>query len=196
MKSKKLLLTIFLLLFPINIFAQDVYSPEPADQIQEKRYYERKDHGWFIGSDQGVLFFVGDGSEFIDPQYYGSIYGGYSYRGILQPMIKLGQAIGSTGDFLDATTFFFIFEAGIRVVPLQTKVRPYFIGTAGGYVLDFFDFDFPVQEDTNFTYSVGGGIEVEFGPSHLTLGSEYRGFINDGIDLQGVAVTIGYLFEF
>ncbi|MCE9625269.1 MAG: outer membrane beta-barrel protein, partial [Deltaproteobacteria bacterium] len=85
---------------------------------------------------------------------------------------------------------------GVRVTPLKTKFRPYFIGTVGFYHLDFNDFLSPIADDSNLTFTGGGGIEYEFGSSRIGLGSEYRGFINDGLDLRSVQVTFGYTFQF
>ncbi|MFO1462931.1 MAG: outer membrane beta-barrel protein [bacterium] len=157
---------------------------------------QQDEDGWFIGSDQGVLFFVGTGGNFMGPQYYGSVFGGYNVRGIVQPMLRIAQAIGSTDGFINATTFFFMMDGGFRITPIRTKFRPFFIGTVGFYHLDFNDFGFPMQDDTNFTFTAGGGLEYKFGASRLNVSSEYRGFINDGMDLRGVQVTLGYAFQF
>jgi hypothetical protein len=129
-------------------------------------------------------------------QYYSTIFGGYNFRGIFQPMIRLGQAIGSANGFFDPTTFFFILEGGFRVTPIRYKFRPYFVGSAGMYVLSFDDFGFPVDGGVNFTYSGGGGLEYSFGSNTISLGSAFRGFVNGGLDFNGVEVTLGYVFQF
>ncbi len=153
--------------------------------------------GWFLGSDQGVLIFTGNGGNFFNLQYYSNIFGGYNFKGLFQPMVRLGQAIGSAELFFNPTTFFFIFEAGVRITPIRYKVRPYFIGTAGLYYLDFDDFGFPIREGANFTYTGGGGIEILFGSHNgITIGGEFRGFVNDGLDFYGVTVSLGYTFQF
>lgn len=157
---------------------------------------KEKTSGWFLGTDQGVLFFLGDSSDLMGTQYYLTTYGGYNIKGILQPMVRLGQAFGSANTFFNPSTYFFIFEGGARVTPIRTMVRPFLSGTAGLYILSFDDFDTIVQSDTNFTFSGGGGVEVAFGSSRLTIGGEYRGFQNSGFDLRGVEVTLGYFFQF
>ncbi len=157
---------------------------------------EQDEDGWFIGSDQGVLFFVGTSGNFMDLQYYGSVFGGYNFRGIVQPLMRLSQAIGSTDGFFDATTFFFMLEGGLKITPIRTKFRPFFIGTVGFYHLDFNDFGSPIFDDTNFTFTAGGGLEYKFSSSRINVSSEYRGMINDGLDLRGVQVTLGYAFQF
>lgn len=162
--------------------------------------YEVKDpatsSGWFMGTNQGVLFFVGDSSDLVGTQYYGIIQGGYSIKGIFKPMFRLGQAIGRLNGFLDPTTFFFIFEAGFKVTPLRTKVRPHFLGSAGFYILDFSNVPSAVHRDTNFTFSGGGGLEIQFGRSIMDLTGAYRYFVNSGANLQGVEITLGYMFQF
>ena len=130
------------------------------------------------------------------PQYYGTIYGGYNIEGYFQPMIRIGQAIGSLNGFFQPTTYFFIFEGGFRATPIRTKVRPIFLGTAGFYVLDFTQFGSPVQTGVNFTFAGGGGLEVSFGHSHLDIIASYRGFTNRGPYLQGMEVTLGYTYQF
>lgn len=157
---------------------------------------ENDEGGWFLGSDQGVMFFVGDSGNFVNPQYFGSVFGGYNIKGYFQPMIRLGQAIGSLDSFFNPTTFFFIFEGGFRATPLRTKVRPYFSGTAGMYVLDVDDFGSPVRNGVNFTFSGGAGLEFSFGHNTIGVGGEYRGFVNPGPYLNAVAVTLGYTFTF
>ncbi|KAB2841142.1 porin family protein [bacterium] len=157
---------------------------------------EQDEDGWFIGSDQGVLFFVGTSGNFMDLQYYGSVYGGYNFRGIVQPLMRLSQAIGSTDGFFNATTFFFMLEGGLKITPIRYKFRPFFIGTVGFYHLDFNDFGSPIFDDTNFTFTAGGGLEYKFSSSRINVSSEYRGMINDGLDLRGVQVTLGYAFQF
>ncbi len=180
---------------------QEGYGPGP-NQGPNQSYPPNIDldkndeNGWFLGSDQGVLFFVGNSSHFVGPQYYGSFFGGYNIRGIVQPIIRIGQAIGSTNGFINATTFFFTMEGGLRFTPLRTKFRPFFISTIGFYHLSFNDFGFPVFDDTNLTYTAGGGLEYKFGPSRINVSSEYRGFNNAGLNLHGVEVTLGYTFQF
>jgi hypothetical protein len=152
--------------------------------------------GWLMGTDQGILFFVGEAGDFINPQYYGTLFGGYNIKGLFQPMIRLGQAIGSLSTDFNPTTFFFIFEGGFRLTPLRTKIRPFISGTAGFYVLSFDQFGSQVQNDTNFTFSTGGGIEGSFGRSSIFLSGAYRGFVNAGPFLQGIEITLGYAFRF
>ena len=157
---------------------------------------EQKRSGWFIGSDQGVLFFVGDSDKVLNAQYYGSLFGGYSLKGWVEPYFSLGQAIGSLSGF-NVTTFFFIFEGGARFYPIRTKIRPFLTGTAGLYVLDFSNFNgVLISNGANFTYSGGGGLTVTFGRSNLDLKGVFRGFNNTGGTLQSVAVTLGYFFQF
>lgn len=164
----------------------EVYDDTPP----EKR------SGWFLGSDQGILFFVGDSADVLNSQYFGTLFGGYSVKGYFQPFFSIGQAIGSLDGF-NATTFFFIFEGGARFTPLRTKVRPFFTGTLGVYILDFSTFPGVfLSNGANFTYSGGGGLAVSFGRSNLELKGSYRGFRNTGGDLQGVSVTLGYFFQF
>lgn len=167
-------------------------QPYPPNFELEKH----DENGWFLGSDLGVLFFVGNGEHFIGPQFYSSFFGGYNIRGIVQPILRLGQAVGSTNGFFHDTTFFFMMDAGLRFTPLRTKFRPFFLGTVGFYSLSFNDFGFPVFADTNLTFTGGGGLEYKFGPNRINVASEYRGFINNGIDLRGVEVTLGYSFQF
>ena len=152
---------------------------------------------WFLGSDQGVLFFTNDAGNFINLQYYSTIYGGYNIRDIVQPMIRLGQGIGSADAFFNPTTFFFILEAAVKVTPIRYKIRPFLVGSAGMYVLDFDDFGFPIRDGVNFTFATGGGLEFSFGGHNtIGIGAEYRGFLNEGLDLFGVTVTLGYTFQF
>lgn len=152
--------------------------------------------GWFLGTDQGILFFTGDSDRFVNAQYYGTIYGGYNINGYFQPMLRIGQAIGSMSSFGNPTSFWFIMEGGFRATPLRTMVRPYFMGTAGFYVLSYDQFANPVAEGVNFTFSGGGGLEVAFGHSALTVGGAYRGFTNSGPYLNSVEITLGYRFQF
>jgi hypothetical protein len=111
-------------------------------------------------------------------------------------MLRIGQALGSLNQFGNASTFFFTLEGGIRVTPIRTKVRPYFLGTAGMYILNLSGPYTAVQSGTNLTYSGGGGLEVQFGSNRFTLGSAYRGFVNSGPDLTSVEITLGYIFQF
>ena len=69
----------------VPAFAQpdDYGSPHPPPQQVD----QEKQGGWFLGSDQGVLFFVGTGDDFMGPQYYGSIFGGYNIDGWIAPML-------------------------------------------------------------------------------------------------------------
>ncbi len=194
-KISLLLIACILLLGATPLQAQEEGAPAPNPP---PTYGSEKDDGggWFIGSDQGVLFFVGDSSNFVGAQYYGTEYGGYNVKGWFQPILRLGQALGSLNQFGNPTTFFFILEGGMRFTPIHTKVRPYFLGTGGMYVLNFSNFGSPVRDDTNFTFSGGGGLEVALGPSRIIVGSAYRGFINDGRNLKSVEVTVGYAFQF
>jgi hypothetical protein len=191
-----LLLTLSLCLSAFSV--QAAYDEEggPEGDVYDETPFQKRS-GWFLGSDQGVLFFVGDSDQVLNLQYYGSLFGGYSFKGFIQPMISLGQAIGSLDGF-NITTFFFIFEGGARFTPLRTKVRPFFTGTVGLYVLDFSEFSgVLVSSGANLTYSGGGGIAVTFGRSNLEVKSSYRGFRNNGGgDLQGITVTLGYYFQF
>lgn len=194
----KKLLNLFLCLLSFGAAAPALAQADYYNQAQpipQQVDYEKKS-GWFLGSDQGVLFFVGDSGDFMGPQYYGSIFGGYNIQGYIAPMIRIAQTIGSARGFFDPTTFFFIMEGGVKITPLRTKFRPYFEGTAGFYVLDFSDLGFPIQDDVNFTFAAGGGIEYKFGASTIGIGSSYRGMINDGLNLRGVQVTLGYSFQF
>lgn len=172
--------------------AQEVVEPGAYGPLEQDPHRNR----WFLGTDQGVLFFVRDGGNFINAQYYSTIYGGYNIREIVQPMVRIGQAIGSANAFFNPTTFFFIFEAAVKVTPVRYWVRPYFLGSAGMYVLSFDDFGFPVRDNVNFTYSGGGGLEFSFGRNTVGLGSAFRGFNNSGLNLYGVEVTFGYTFSF
>jgi hypothetical protein len=194
----------YLILFLTLILCAPAFSVHAAygeeDGQQDNGVYddtpEQKRSGWFLGSDQGVLFFVGDSDQVLNAQYYGSLFGGYSIKGWFQPFVSLGQAIGSL-DAFNVTTFFFIFEGGARFYPVRTKIRPFFLATTGLYVLDFSNFPGSlISTGANFTYSAGGGIAFTFGRSNLDLKGVYRGFHNNGADLQGVAVTLGYFFQF
>ena len=171
---------------------------EPADGQPYPASIElkEKDSGWFIGTDQGVLFFVGTSGNFMSPQFYSSIFGGYDIKGYVQPILRISSAFGNTDEAFPTTTFFFMMEGGVRFTPLRTKFRPYFISTVGFYFLDFPDFAFPIASDTNFTFTAGGGLEYKFGSGRINIGSEYRGMLNDRIDLRGVQVTLGYIFQF
>ncbi|HKX12574.1 MAG TPA: hypothetical protein VJP40_05430, partial [bacterium] len=122
----------------------------------------------------------------------------YNFGGWIAPMLRMGQAIGNARGFgfFDPTTFFFIMEGGVKITPLRSKFRPYFEGLVGFYLLDYSDFGFPVQDDFNFTFATGGGVEYKFGASIIGVGASYRGMINDGLDLRGVQVTLGYTFQF
>jgi hypothetical protein len=196
--KKYLILLVTLLVcvpaYPVHA-AYDEEVPPQEGGIYDDTPPEKRS-GWFLGGDQGVLFFVGDSAQVFNAQYYGSVFGGYNIKGWIQPMVSLGQAIGSLNGF-GATTFWFIFEGGARFTPLRTKVRPFFLGTAGLYILDFSNFGGVfVSSGANFTYSGGGGVMVSFGRSNLEVKGIYRGFRNNGGDLQGVAVTLGYYFQF
>jgi hypothetical protein len=194
----------FAILFITLLFILPVYSVHaayveeevpPQGEVFDDTPPEKRS-GWFLGSDQGVLFFVGDSAQVLNAQYYGSLFGGYNIKGYIQPLVSLGQAIGSTSGF-NSSTFWFIFEGGARFTPLRTKVRPFFSGTAGLYVLSVDTFPgILITSGANFTYSGGGGIAVSFGRSNLEVKGTYRGFRNSGGDLQGVAVTLGYFFQF
>ncbi|HEX5033258.1 MAG TPA: hypothetical protein VFW62_02145, partial [bacterium] len=50
-------------------------APRPVESDPEHR------SGWFIGSDQGILFFVGTSDDFMGPQYYFTFFGGYNFKG-------------------------------------------------------------------------------------------------------------------
>lgn len=153
--------------------------------------------GWFLGSEQGVLFFVGNNNQFANTQYYGNVFGGYNFKGWFSPVFRMGNGWGSIPTPIgSSSSYFFIFEGGIRATPLRTMVRPFFEGTAGVYILSFDNFGSPVQSEANFTYTGGGGLEVSFGRSNLTIGGEYRGFNNSGVSLTGVTITLGYYFQF
>lgn len=165
-------------------------EPRPVEKNPEHR------SGWFLGSDQGVLFFVGDSDNFMGPQYYFTFFGGYNFNGWIAPMLRMGQAIGNANGFFDPTTFFFILEGGVKITPLRTKFRPYFEGLLGFYVLDYDDFGFPIRDDVNFTFSTGGGVEYKFGANTIGVGAAYRGMLNEGLDMQGVQVTFVYSFQF
>jgi hypothetical protein len=196
--KKYLILIITLALCLQASFVHAAYDEEEGKQGGEM-YDEipaEKRSSWFLGSDQGVLFFVGDSAKVLNPQYYGSLFGGYSIKGWIQPMVSLGQAIGSLNNIND-TTFFFFFEGGARFFPIRTKVRPFFFGTAGLYVLNFSNFAGSlVSTGANFTYTGGGGLTVTFGRSNLELKGAFRGLNNNGAFLEGVAVTLGYFFQF
>lgn len=181
-----ILLTIFLL-GPVSS-VHGYYEGE--DEPPEKR------SGWFLGSDQGVMFWLGDTANFFNVQYYGTLFGGYNIKGYVQPLIRFGQAIGSLKGFGNPTTYWFIIEGGARFTPLRTKIRPFFVGTGGLYVLDFSNFGSLIQTGANFTYTGGGGIQFSFGRSTLELKGQYRGFLNGGGNLQGMNVTFGYFFQF
>ncbi|HCU23918.1 MAG TPA: hypothetical protein DF383_02785 [Deltaproteobacteria bacterium] len=190
---------IFLLGGASTLAAQETPPPEYPDQPYPPpgpKFGEPHESGWFMGSDQGVLLFVGNSSNFFNAQYYGTIFGGYNFKGIVAPMLRIGQAFGSTNELFDVGTFIFILEGGLRVTPLRSKFRPYFLGTAGFYVLDFNDFDFPVADGLDFTFSAGGGFEYQLGASRIGLGSVYRGFVNPRTDLRSVEITLGYTFQF
>lgn len=164
--------------------------------LDEEVEYKEKSSGWTLGTDQGVLFFIGDSAGLVNPQYYGTIYGGYNIKGIFMPMVRLGQAYGSLSGFGNPSTYWFSMEGGFRVTPLRTKVRPFFLASAGFYVLSFTDLGTPVDNGLNFTFSGGGGLEVEFGPSALTVEGAYHGFANGGPYLEGISVTLGYRYQF
>lgn len=199
MKTLRTFLLIFLLgffLWKPNLSYSHEDEPPEDPPPYETPEFEDKPGGWFIGVDQGILFFVGESESLFSAQYFSSFYGGYSVQGIVGPMIKMSQAFGSLDHFSSPTTYFFMFEGGLRITPMKTMVSPFIEGSAGFYVLNFTDFGSPTNNDTNFTFSVGGGLEVAFGASRLTLGSTYRGFINSGQDLRSVTVTLGYGFQF
>lgn len=181
---------IALILFVLSTFAI------PAHAEYEGEFPQENPSGWFLGTDQGILFFPGNSGRFINPQYYGTIFGGYDINGYFQPMLRIGQALGTMSSFGNPTSFWFILEGGFRATPLRTKVRPYFTGTAGFYVLSFNNFGNPVQDELNFTFSGGGGLEIAFGRSAITVGGAYRGFTNSGPYLNGVEITLGYKFQF
>ncbi len=193
-KFLALLISTLTLVVTAPAFAQPDDYGRP-NQAPARVDYE-KQGGWFLGSDQGVLFFVGDSGDFMGPQYYGSIFGGYNFGGWIAPMLRIAQTIGSARGFFDPTTFFFIMEGGVKITPLRSKFRPYIEGLVGFYLLDYSDFGFPIQDDVNFTFATGGGIEYKFGASTIGVGSSYRGMINTGLDLRGVQVTLGYSFQF
>lgn len=196
---KKYLILLITLALCLPAFSVHAAYDEEGGQQGDEVYDDtppQKRSGWFLGSDQGVLFFVGDSDQVLNAQYYGSLFGGYSLKGWIQPFASLGQAIGSLNNF-NVTTFFFIFEGGARFFPVRTKVRPFFTGTVGLYVLDFSNFNgVLISNGANFTYSGGGGLAVTFGRSNLELKGVYRGFRNTGGDLQSIAVTLGYYFQF
>ena len=197
-KFLSLLIFNLLLVASVSALAQpDDYGRQypPPQQQQQRVDYEKKG-GWFIGSDQGILFFVGDSSDFMGPQYYFTFFGGYNFGGWISPMLRMAQAIGSARGFFDPTTFFFMLEGGVKITPLRTAFRPYIEGLLGFYLLDYSDFGFPIQDDVNFTFATGGGVEYVFGASTIGVGSSYRGMINDGLDMRGVQVTLGYSFQF
>lgn len=192
MKAFRLVL-IILFFFFATAPAHAAYDGEgegPYEIGVEKR------SGWSLGTDQGILFFVGNSSNFVNAQYYGTLFFGYNFEGYIMPIIQIGQAFGSLKGFGTPTTFWFMMDGGFRVTPLRTKVRPFLEGTGGFYVLSFTDLGSPVNGELNFTFLGRGGIEVEFGRSALTVGGGYRGFINSGLYLQGVEVTLGYRFQF
>jgi len=89
-------------------------------------------------------------------------------------------------------------EGAFKITPLRHHMfTPYFIGSAGMYVLSFDSFGSLIRNETNFTYTGGGGLEFRLGSSNkIMIGSEYRGFVNSGANFQGVSVTLGYAFQF
>jgi len=192
---------LFASLLPLLMFSFRVsaYEEDAPPQNPGNVYEEEKLSGWFLGSDQGILFFVGNSAHFIGPQYYGTLFGGYNIKGIFQPMLRLGNAVGNANAFFNPTTFFFTVEAAFKVTPIaRGRFSPYFLGSLGMYILNFDDFGSPVRQNTNLTFAGGGGLEVRFGGNHnhVTIGSEYRGFVNSGPDLRSVDVTLGYAFQF
>lgn len=196
MKITRILLTL--------LFLVGLSSPALADYEGEEGPgpygVEEKRSGFFMGTDQGVLFWVGNSANFMGIHYYGTIFGGYNVKGYIQPLVRISQGFGSvqnqSAGFSNASSYLFIMEAGARFTPLRTKVRPFFSGMAGFYVLNFGGIATPVTSGVDFTFSGGGGLEVEFGRSTITLLGEYRGLRNGGPYLQGVAVTFGYIFQF
>ena len=199
-----LILTLLLSLTP-SLHAQQDPEPVPEDgegvdpqpSYRPLHYYNDDGSGWFIGSDQGAWIFVGRSDDLISTQYYSTLFGGYNFKGLVQPMFRLGSAVGNISDLYAPRNFFFTFEAAVKVTPLKTKVRPYMVASAGLYVLDFEESYTPLYNEANFTYSVGAGLEVALTEHNLiTLGSSYRGFINQGPDLQAVEITAGYSYQF
>lgn len=189
----------FLILLSVLITTPSFAAYEGESENEEPGAYEEsieKQSGWFMGTDQGVMFFVGNANRFANAQYYGTIYGGYNIKGYLQPMLRIGQAFGSLQGFGNPSSFWLIVEGGFRVTPLRTKIRPFFLGTIGFYYLNVANLGNPVRGGNNLTFAGGGGLEIEFGRSILQLGSAYRGFRNTGPYLQAVEITIGYQFEF
>lgn len=191
-------LAICLLLIGTNARAQEGPPPYEQGGYASGGYGENPLHrsSWFLGSDQGVLFFVGNSSNLLNLQYYSTIFGGYDIKGYVQPMLRFGTALGNAEVFFNPSTFFFILEGAVRVTPLRTKIRPYIEASAGMYILDFDDFGFPIRDGVNFTYSAGGGVEFRFGHNAVSVGSAFRGFVNSGFDFNGVTVTFGYAFHF
>ncbi len=163
-------------------------------QFDDREPYKRS--GWFLGSEQGVLLFLGNSSNLVDPQYLGTLFGGYRIQGWVYPYLRMSQAIGSLGGFFNPTTFFFMLEGGVKFTPLRTFIRPFFQGGLGFYVLDFTQFGSTVQTGVDFTAHGGGGIEFCFGHSSINLSSNYRIFQNGGPDLQAVEATLGYSWQF
>ena len=184
-------IAVFLILFSL-------FCPQAQAAMEEGEgpYGEESQSGWSLGTDQGVQWFVGNSSRFINAQYYGAVYGGYNFGGYIMPMIRMAQSFGSLNGFGNPSTFWFILEGGFRATPVRYKIRPYFVGTAGFYYLSFTNLGSPVQGGSNFTFNGGGGLEVALGRSALTVGGAYRGFTNPGLYLQGVEVTLGYRFQF
>jgi len=202
MKKIGILLTLVICLFtglraqaqPYGDPSYGGQPPPPPQQYQEDPTHRS---GWFLGSDQGVLFFVGNSSNLLNAQYYSTIFGGYDIKGYFQPMLRIGSAIGNAEVFFNSGTWFFTFEGVVRATPLRYKIRPYFEASAGLYILSFDDFGFPIRDGTNFTWSAGGGIEFIFaGHNAVSVGSAYRGFVNEGFDFNGVTVTFSYAFKF
>ncbi len=176
---------------------EDGQGLDPQPSYRPVHYYNDDGSGWFIGSDQGAWIFLGRSSDLISTQYYSTLFGGYNFKGLVQPMFRLGSAIGNLSDLYAPNNFFFTFEAAVKVTPLKTKVRPYMVASAGLYVLDFEEAYTPLYNEANFTYSAGAGLEVALTEHNLiTLGSSYRGFINQGPDLQAVEITVGYSYQF
>jgi hypothetical protein len=99
------------------------------------------------------------------PQYYSSVFGGYNVHDIVQPLLRLSQAFGTSNGFFNSTTFFFMMEGGVRVTPIRYKFRPYFISTVGFYLLNFDDFGSPIFDGLNFTYTAAAGSNTSSAPA-------------------------------
>jgi hypothetical protein len=186
-------LFILIILLPSHLVAQEPEN-KPVDGGYLP-YGQERDSGFYLGGESGALIFLGNSSNVFSPAFISSIKFGYSLKRRLNFQLRLLEGNGDL-NFNGSGTFFFITEFDTKINFTKTAFSPFILGGIGFYVLDFGGFDPFVFQETNLTYVGGGGFDYRFGSNSVGLGVDYRGFVNEGFDFQGLEILVQYTFSF